>query len=96
MEQASNKCCEQPLNEDELNCLEAFERSSSLNEFEKSSLYFIFGYVAFKENMKCVDAPITVSDNDSEFTNQQSCLNYLSVYMSTLNTFKIKVVVTKG
>ena len=69
MNHISSKCCEERLNEDELNCLDqCLEMSSHLSEFEKSSLYFISGYVAFKENMKSEVLPADILGNDSEFT----------------------------
>ena len=53
--------------EDDMNCLDdVFENTSELNEEERSSLYFICGYVAYKEGLG-----VTYDDSvpESVFTN---------------------------
>ena len=61
-------CCSESLNNEEVEMLdECFDLASTLTEVEKSSLYYIAGYVAAKENLSVSDE----SDNqhpNSEFT----------------------------
>ena len=67
----TNDCCKQNLNSEEIDCLDScFESSSSIPDSEKSSLFHISGYIAFKEQ-----SPSTTLDNElieirqsSEFT----------------------------
>ena len=71
-----NDCCEVDLKdcESELELIErCFEGASDLNITEKSSLYFICGYVAKKEDVICIDVDDVVSlPEESEFTTQLS------------------------
>ena len=56
-------CCSAPLNNEEVEMLdECFELVGSLTEIERSSLYFIAGYVAKKETL-CVS-----NDNEDALT----------------------------
>ena len=50
----TNDCCKQNLNSEEIDCLDScFESSSSIPDSEKSSLFHISGYTAFKEQSPC-------------------------------------------
>jgi hypothetical protein len=70
--QQSNKvditsCCSSDLesNDDDLELVESsFSNASSLNDEERSTLYYISGYVAFKEGLGIIEAPKII---DSEF-----------------------------
>ena len=67
---AEMDCCIQPLNHDELRLLDdCFDLPSNLSEIERSSVYYIAGYVCFKENIRCyeqLDCP------ESEFAGEVS------------------------
>ena len=72
-EDISNDCCTVDLkdSENDLELIEkCFEEASDLNQTEKSSLYYICGYVARKQQMVCEDAKEVVSSlpKESEFT----------------------------
>ena len=69
-----NDCCSVDLEdcEDDLDLIDkCFEESSNLNSIEKSTLYYICGYVARKENIVCTDEA-DVSLPESEFTKKLS------------------------
>lgn len=60
-------CCNDELqsNDEDLDLIEtSFSEASNLNEEERSSLYYISGYVAFKENIgiRVVDKPVAESE----------------------------------
>jgi hypothetical protein len=67
-----NDCCDVDLKdcEYELELIEScFEGASALNVTEKSTLYYICGYIAHKEKIVCTDANDLVSlPEESEFT----------------------------
>ena len=66
-----NDCCEDPIvsEEDFLLIEKSFEGASDLNEIEKTTLYYICGYVTFKEKIVCEDENESTSfPPESEFT----------------------------
>ena len=66
-----NECCEGNLDDrdEDLELLDScFNYASDLSEDEKASLYYISGYVAFKESLTIPD-DVVISDHDAdEFT----------------------------
>ena len=71
----TNDCCKQNLTADEVECLDnCFESTSSVTHIERSSLFHISGYVAFKEGSPST----TLSESaiapqvDSDFTREVS------------------------
>ena len=59
LEPTENDCCKQALNEKELEQLDScFEDSSDISNKEKSTLYYISGYVCRKENLQTESAPM--------------------------------------
>ena len=45
-------CCQQPLSEEEMELLnDCFDLASSVNDIDRSSVYYIAGYVCHKENL---------------------------------------------
>ena len=66
-----NECCEGNLDDrdEDLELLHScFNYASDLSEDEKASLYYISGYVAFKESLTVPD-DVVISDHDAgEFT----------------------------
>ena len=71
-----NDCCTYDLedSESDLDLIEnCFEESSNLNVTEKSTLYYICGYVAYKEGIICADADDAAPPpEESEFTQKLS------------------------
>ena len=64
-------CCSEDLSEDELDILDAcLSNCNEINETESSTLYYISGYVTFKEKL-CCDQPAELP-HCSEFTNTVS------------------------
>ena len=70
----NEQCCQTSLDETELDCLDnCFEMSSKLTESEKSTLYYICGYITHKEGfvqLEIVTPEVCAPDNikPSEFT----------------------------
>ena len=59
-------CCSESLNNEEVEMLaEGFDLVSTLTEVEKSSLYYIVGYVAAKENLS------VSNENDNQHPNSE-------------------------
>ena len=70
---SQNECCHVTLNDDELECLpKAFECSSKISEIERSSLYYICGYVCFKEGIHSDKHKEVANCPESEFTTEVS------------------------
>ena len=66
-------CCETPLDETELDCLDqCFEMSSKLSDSEKSTLYYIGGYITHKEGLTSSEIDILSYVKASEFTKMVS------------------------
>lgn len=68
-------CCSQPLTEDELDALnESFDTTNKLNEIDRSTVYYVAGYISHKENLNesMDDNCIPADCPDSEFTTQLS------------------------
>ena len=72
----AENCCEFDIRESEEDLdliVKAFDEASNLPKHERSILYDIFGYVAFKENMTVPsDVSIPSCRSDSEFTSMVS------------------------
>ena len=67
---ADQNCCEEPLNDIELNLMDScFQNSTKLSDVERCTVYFIAGYVAFKEDEFASQNMPETSSIDSEFTN---------------------------
>ena len=71
----NTQCCAGSLDDrdEDLDSLDScFENSSKLNEVERSALYYICGYVTFKEKLPSTvpsnDNGIDLADNGNEFT----------------------------
>jgi hypothetical protein len=74
-EDVENDCCSIDLHDskDDLELLEnCFEEASNLSTLEKSTLYYISGYVTQKEGIVCSDTADVTSLPESEFTVQLS------------------------
>ena len=71
IDHTASECCSQPLNEEELDNLDNFSEASKLNEIERSSLYYISGYICHKEQLQSEPAP-TYDIAASEFTTNVS------------------------
>lgn len=66
-------CCEKPLGDDELECLDkCFEASSKLSHIERSTLYYICGYVSHKEGLDSTNNISLINEKASEFTSMVS------------------------
>ena len=68
-------CCSQDLeaNDEDIELVETcFTESSNLNEEERSSLYYISGYVAYKEGLGIPTNESATTTADSEFLRQVS------------------------
>ena len=73
--QVENDCCDIDLkdSENDLELVEnCFQEASNLSLTEKSTLYFISGYVAKKEKIECSDSYDTTDLPECEFTLQLS------------------------
>ena len=58
LDHTENSCCKEPLNENEIDQLDnCFSEATDLNEIERSTLYYISGYVCHKENLQSVPPP---------------------------------------
>ena len=72
----AENCCEFDIRESEEDLdliVKAFDEASNLTKHERSILYYISGYVAFKENMTVPsDVSIPSCRSDSEFTSMVS------------------------
>ena len=69
----SAECCAENLSENEIELLNScFENSVSLLESERSSLYYICGYVAHKEKSMIMDTKEIENNSNSEFTKMVS------------------------
>ena len=69
---AHDDCCPNDIidSETDLDLIDScFADSSDLSDTEKASLYYICGYVTFKENIVCIDENETVELPEAEFTN---------------------------
>ena len=64
---ARNDCCENPLSDEELNAVDDCFDSADINDIELSTLYFISGYVASKENQGG-DETMPLKQKSCEFT----------------------------
>ena len=69
-----NACCTAPLTEKEIDLLDqCFQLTVELNEVEKSSLFYIAGYIAKKHDLRNNQDEVNVSiDSSSEYTKQLS------------------------
>ena len=68
LEHTENDCCKQAITDKELEQLDScLEDSSDISTKEKSTLYYISGYVCRKENLQTESAP-TIDLPESEFT----------------------------
>ena len=101
---AGKACCQQPLSEEEMELLnDCFDLASSVNDIDRSSVYYIAGYVCHKENLHpTFDDPQLTQPAcpASEFVNQlsrgklsrpPSYLYDLGLYLSA-NTLRINPV----
>ena len=69
-ENVDNDCCVVDIidSEHDLELVEqCFEKASSLNEIDKYTLYYICGYIAWMENIVCVDRDTAASLPQSKF-----------------------------
>ena len=67
------ECCEKPLDDNELECLDTcFEDSSELSDLEKSTLYYICGYITHKEGFVSTEIVSSTNAKASEFTQMVS------------------------
>ena len=72
LDHTENSCCKEPLNENEIDQLDnCFSEGSDLNGTERSTLYYISGYVCHKENLQSAPLP-SLELPASEFTNNVS------------------------
>ena len=70
---AAAECCIAPLTESEVELLNTcFENLVDIMETERSSLYYICGYIAHKENGLSIDRKDVQSNTASEFTKMVS------------------------
>ena len=57
-----NLCCKDPLTENEIDQLDnCFSEATYLNEIERSTLYYISGYVCHKENLQSASATLGIT-----------------------------------
>ena len=58
LEHTEDSCCKEPLGENELDLMDNFFNAyANLNEIERSSLYFISGYVCHAEKLQTAVPP---------------------------------------
>ena len=68
LEHTGSDCCKQLFSEGDLMLLDdCFDNTSDISIKEKSSLYYISGYISRKENLPTGEAP-TIDLPESEFT----------------------------
>ena len=67
------ECCEKPLDDNELECLDTCsEDSSELSDLEKATLYYICGYITHKEGFVSTEIVSSTNAKASEFTQMVS------------------------
>ena len=77
-----NLCCSKEMSDDELSVIDSlFERSNSLSDNERSSLYYICGYICFKEGI--------VNDSESDLLTDESGNRFICEFTDLVSRGKL-------